>query len=148
MTGTPASNMERLWGMICSKYSLLKTENQYGGLRLSNFIDPENPHKAYPKLKGRGGEVKDLVRPLLLVWRELMTKGNQEHRMIEAMFENHLDLQTILHQYRKEAFLPPAVAKQVQVGMDAFLMRYSILAKGADKRKELLWATVPKHHWA
>ena len=58
MTGTPASNMERLWGMICSKYSLLKTENQYGGLRLSNFIDPDHPHKAYPKLKGRGGEVK------------------------------------------------------------------------------------------
>ena len=147
MRGTPTANMHLVWVMVTQRYSDLSTECQFSNLSLSSFCDPEKHSSKYPKLKGRGAEVKDLVAPLLFVWDHFMNKRDKMHCKVRDLLTYQLDIQSILADNAPYPFLPVGAAKNLKQLIDLYLEAYSILAQDADDKEELLWPVVPKHHW-
>ena len=57
--------MEQVWSEIMDYYTEQKVETQFTNLDLGNFHHAGN----YPKMPGKGAEVKDLVPALHHVWK-------------------------------------------------------------------------------
>ena len=43
----------------------------------TSFANADQPRESYPKLKGKGAEVKDLVFPLSEIWDEVVDHQNE-----------------------------------------------------------------------
>ena len=61
LPGSPQDNMSVVWTQVCTHYAAIQASCQYTNLSLHSFCDPGSPFASYPKLKGRGAEVKDLI---------------------------------------------------------------------------------------
>ena len=144
---TAAANMRLIWKLVQERYKDLQSTTQYSSLTLSSFHDPDRYDKNYPKLKGRGCEVKDLVAPVLWIWDKFMSKRSGYHKLIRSVLAHQLDIQTILTTHAPLAFLPKNAAHDLTVSIDLFLKKYTILAQQADTKKELLWPVTVKHHY-
>ena len=60
------------------------------------FTDPNNPFKAFPKLKGRGAEIKHLVPALLFAWKEFMTLEDPMHVAVRVGLEMSSQIDQVL----------------------------------------------------
>jgi hypothetical protein len=83
--GSPEDNLATVWEEV-AKYGKAHPAHgstRYGGLQLSMFTDPEQPLKSFPKLKGKGSEVKHLVPALEYAWNELVMKHNAGNEIFE-----------------------------------------------------------------
>jgi hypothetical protein len=58
LPGTSSDNVNRVWDRIVSFYKEQKTSCQFSNLGLSSLHDPRASRKHYPKLKGKGSEIK------------------------------------------------------------------------------------------
>lgn len=144
---SPQKNLESVWMALVEEYQACGVTNQYTNLGLGSFCDPTKPRAAYPKLKGRGAEIKDLMRPLLATWSKCMDASVPEHKVIEVLLSSQCKAQEILDDYSQDAFLPVAEADAFMGHIDDILKAYSIVARWADVRKVLLFSVVPKFHW-
>ena len=111
------------------------------------FCDPAKPHADFPHLKGKGAEVKDLVRPLLTTWEQCRVDISYEYQTIKDLLTAQVQVQDILSDYSHEMFLPVPVANNLMTLVDNLLHLYTLLANRADREKELLWSVTPKFHW-
>ena len=68
-------DMAKVWHHILDQYKTMPTACKYSNLTLNSFIDPAKWNSQYPKLKGKGAEVKDLVAPLYKVWGKCNPAG-------------------------------------------------------------------------
>ena len=134
-----------MWQKVREAYS--GTTAQYTNLTLSMFCDPAKPHADFPQLKGKGAEVKDLVRPLLTTREQCRVDISYEYQTIKDLLTTQVQVQDILSDYSQEMFLPVPVANNLVVLVDNFLHLYTLLANRADRDKELLWSVTPKFHW-
>ena len=64
---------------------MLDTGHQdgYQNLSLNMFIDPKAPSKAFPKLKGKAKEVKDLAGSLYWYWSQHMNPEDWGSRVLD-----------------------------------------------------------------
>ena len=147
MGGEAVDNMHQIWGRITRCYQELKTATQFSSMSLSSFCDPKSRDRSYPKLKGRGAEIKDLVHPLIITLREIRRDGNEEDRWVIEMLEAQLDMQTVLSDTALELFLAVDEATHVRECVDKILMRYTLLANAADARGATAFNLVPKFHF-
>ena len=60
MAGTPEDNLHDMWTEHIQFYIDYRVETQYSSLTISAFYDPGQ----FPKLKGKGAGIKDLVAPI------------------------------------------------------------------------------------
>ena len=116
-------------------------------LGLSTFTDPDRPRAHWPKLKGKGAEIRDVIEPLLLVFREHRRPGNADDGRIVALLEAQVRLQRILPDNSSEVFLTHEQAMDVRNTIDTILQLYTLLANAADMRKTLVFNMVPKFHF-
>eukprot|EP00969_Alexandrium_andersonii_P216977 9583702-Alexandrium_andersonii.AAC.1 len=79
MGGTPKQNMERVWQAIVREYQALRTSVQYSSIEIKTFVDPDKPFGAYPKLKGKGIECRDLGIPLFRAYIALANPSWPQH---------------------------------------------------------------------
>ena len=77
LPGTVEENLAAVWRDIEDGYEKLSSENRFGHMRQTMFHT-----KSQPKLKGKAGEVKDLVPVLALVWEKHMNNNLPIHRHI------------------------------------------------------------------
>ena len=115
-------------------------------MALQSFCNQTQPFKFYPKLKGRGAEVRDLVWPVLKVWK-LFQKGTEQHLKVQSCLEYQVELQYLLHTHASETFLPPASCKRFEDLVVSFLKDYSLLANMADRESKLLFSVTIKFHY-
>ena len=70
------------------------------------FTNPDNPFKAFPKLKGRGAEIKHLVPALLFVWKQYMNLADEMHVAVQVGLEMSSQIDEVLesstHCYKLE----------------------------------------------
>ena len=85
-----------VWKGIGEVYAADRVIVQYTNLDLSSWCNPTTPKKFYPKLKGKGAEVRDLVMPLCKVWARHQD-GTAHHRRVLRVLELQCYLQSILH---------------------------------------------------
>lgn len=144
---SPAKNMAIVWQELVTSYKSNKVPTQYSSLTLKSFEIEDSHDKKYPKLKGKGAEVKDLMESLLEVWQKHMNKRNSDHKLVLGVLEKQCKIQAILSEHKASIFLPTNEAKKVAQLVSVLLQEYSILSSRSEKKGELLWNVVPKHHW-
>ncbi len=115
-------------------------------MRVSSFVNPGKYNDMFPRLKGRGCEVKSLVEPLKQVWKIHKKNTAFDNKVSEAL-DALAAIQGIIDEYRGDAFFPDHIAKDFLNMTDTFLLAYSWLATECDKRALLLFNVVPKLHW-
>ena len=108
---SPADNMKLVWKEITSAYRELRPSCAYTNLTIASFCEAERPHAAYPKLKGKGAEVKDLAEPLLQVWEKLRRPRHKEDSIVSQMLKHQCAIQTILTDNTHEFFWPRQMRK-------------------------------------
>jgi hypothetical protein len=152
LAGAPQDNMALVWERISQLYTAMRISCQYTSLGLSSFHDIDTLHpnrlsnKHFPKLKGKGAELKGLAPVLLEVWRE-HASATDEHRLVAEVLRHQCDLQAIIDEHSTELFLPVAAAAALQKSVVDLLLKYTQLAHRADARGNLLWSLAPKFHW-
>ena len=145
LDGTPQENMHRVWSEITVAYKKLNVQCQFGNLNLKSFCNPDQPDKTFPKLKGKGAEVKDLVEPLYLVW-DAHKSADAHDALVLSCLHSLRSLQEILHEHASDPMLPKPKAKLFSTLVQKHLQDYTRLAKMADDAERLLFNIVPKHH--
>jgi hypothetical protein len=152
LAGTPMDNMALVWERISQLYTTMRISCQYTSLGLSSFheIDTKYPNRAsnkhFPKLKGKGAELKGLAPVLLAVWNEFASVTD-ENTLVAAVLRHQCDLQGTIDEHSTELFLPVEAAAALQKSVVDLLLTYTQLAHRADDRGLLLWNLAPKFHW-
>ena len=67
---TAAANMDYLWKEIDKLYHQFDVTSQFPHLGLTNFCNPISPHADFPKLKGKGAQIRHLVPLLAVIWKK------------------------------------------------------------------------------
>ena len=147
LPASPTENIHRLWECIAKHYRTLGTATQFGALTLSSFTDHDKPRKHWPKLKGRGAEIRDIQEPLLMTYKELRKAGDVDDDRIIGLLESQVQLQTIFSDNAKDTFLSKETAVEVRRIIDNILQLYTLLANSSDRRHTLLFNIVPKFHF-
>ncbi len=146
MGGDVAANMSRLWEEVSIAYSTLALPVQLSNLTLSSFCDPQRPRKHYPKLKGKGAEVKGFAEVMRLVWARHCAADNAQHQLITAALDHQCHVQRIIDNFSTELFLPQGEAAALRGHIQSLLTAYTQLGHIADTNGDLLWNMVPKFH--
>ena len=121
---TPARNMITIWKEITDNYKQLRTACQFNNLVLSSFCRPDKHDKDFPKLKGKGAEIRDLMEPMLLVWQKHCRNRNSVDKSVLSGLQCMCKLQAILHEYKDDPFLPVNTAKLFTGHVNRFLQEY------------------------
>ena len=147
LPGTPEENVVRVFKCICDYYTATNTATQYSNLGLSSFVDPSSARTEFPKLRGKGAEAKDIVAPLLHVWKTFHDHSSSDHQQVCALLEMQIEAQVILSESKDQTFLPKSAAIRFGTLINGILKVYSKLAVEANNRGDLLWNLTPKWHW-
>ena len=147
MAGPAAANLEVVWAALLVEYLKTPGVTQYTCISLSMFIDVKKLTTSYPRLKGRGSEVKNLVGPLLAVFKQY-APGWEHVAMAVLGLESLCTLNCILDDYKGDAFFPIDKAIHFRSAMDSFLHCYTYLGNAANAANMLCFSAVPKLHWA
>lgn len=144
LESSPEENMQSIWAKICDFYTNHKILTQYSNLEIGSFYQANQ----FPKLKGKGAEVKDLVAPLAHVWKT-STRGSHDrsHTWTTRMLEQHLIAQQILHDHRDPTFLSVQAAVDFATAIGEVLLMWSVVANHTDKKGLNIWNTPTKLHY-
>jgi hypothetical protein len=146
LRGSPAENMAKVWGQVSRFYTEARIPTQYSTLHLSFFHDPKSPAGSYPRLKGKGAEVKGLVPALRFCWSNYKS-SSEEDQWVQECLDLQCSVQELVDSSAPLMFLAPGEARLLLALVERFLVLYSRLGRAADGRGDLLWAMVPKFHW-
>ena len=105
--GDREANLQLVWGMIKQFYIDHHTLYQYGNIRMTMFAPATGQ---FPRLKGRGAEVRGLGRPLLHVFRILMDASSMQQRQMRLALEFLAKLEDLLDQHTPNIWRWPAAA--------------------------------------
>ena len=104
-------------------------------------------YAVYPKLKGKGAEIKYAVRAIASAWDHFRHDDTYEYETVRQLLSRQCEAQDILSANSGSLFLPIAAAERFKKVVDDVLRLYTVLANKADGEGLLLWSVVPKHHW-
>jgi hypothetical protein len=143
----PAEKIKAVWTSVLEEYRRLSTPVQYSSLSLSSFLDMDQQTKSFPKLKGKGAEVKHLLVPLARVWRRSAATSDF-YALVSDASSSLARAQEVLDLHKYDLFLSQDSVHIFQTSIDDFLRGYTRLGLLADSKGFLLFSAVPKLHWA
>jgi hypothetical protein len=146
LSKTPGENIKEVWIRILDEYKKCETSEQFTSLGISSFVEAHKRRDQFPRLKGRGCEVKGLVGPLHKVWNHY-AENTLYDKQVSACLAHLEGLNTILDEHRGDAFFSSVSASKFLHSTNKFLIGYSWLGHESDKCGELLFSAVPKLHW-
>ena len=153
LQNTAAENMKQLWGEISQLYDRYGTTSQFPHLGLRSFCNPDSPHADFPKLKGKGAQIRHLIPILAIIWSNHMDVGNRHDQHVKQMLE-HLRMfykcLDFTNAKGKHPFKPPPnIAKQILKHVESFLVHYNFLAEKSLTcvPAKHLWNLATKHHY-
>ena len=103
LEGSREDNLATIWSSIKTFYRANGTKTQFQNMKLTMF---QNPGK-FPRLKGRGAEIRHLGPALLHVFCEHMVADNRQHRQIKLALELNVRIESIFDDFALEYALPP-----------------------------------------
>ena len=106
-TGTPEANMAVIWSELLAWWALNPCRDRFHSLKLSMWINVDDPHNGMPKLKGRAMEVKTLVPALCAVWEGHMNNGLPEHLAVHELLRCSARMDEVLDSHPDADLLPP-----------------------------------------
>ena len=145
LPGTAVANMATVWSDIQDLYNEFSSPCRYSSLTLSCFHDPARPRHDYPRLKGRGMEVKHLLLPVAAVFKKYNRAGHADYSLAQNVLDTLADIQCAFDSTPGN-FLDPEDANRVLEMCDRFLHDYATLNLRASAKGDLLWHVLPKFH--
>ena len=145
MHGDYHQNLEAFWTAMTDYYVEHDVEVCFTSFSGSAFHDPSRPRLDFPRLKGRGIEVKHSLWPVRHIFRE-HARPMDDDRLAMRALDAMCDIQDIFEQYSDEYFIPRPEAKRVLELCNNFLADYASLSTRASAAGDLLWPCIPKHH--
>ena len=70
------------------------------------FTDPKHPNHEYPKLKGKGAELRHLGKALLALWLKRANPHDRMHAMVTATMEASVACEQALSDHPNCSVLP------------------------------------------
>lgn len=147
MKATPEANMDVLWTMISEFYARYQTSVQYSSLSLGSFVDLKKPHTTFPKLKGKGAEIRDIVGPIQMAWARVVPADHPAQEAVAQLLHDQVSFQVILAEHKDEVLLPVGEARKFADHVHSFLLGYQRLAAKAEANGDFLWNQPTKFHW-
>ena len=144
--GNHLARFDTIWTLILEQYTADQQGNQYTNLTISSFADPKKYNTTFPRLRGRGCEVKSLVVPLLNVWKAKKRNSAFDNNVCKCLGDM-ASLICILDEFKADAFLPDDSAVKFLQLAESFLKCYCWLSVASEKRKLVLFNVVPKLHF-
>jgi hypothetical protein len=138
--------MQRVWDFVKEYYFEHNIPSQYASLTLGSFHDPRKPRSTFPRLKGKGMEVKCCVDPIMGAFKQFKRPGNIEDQSTLECLECLSNIEHTFDEYSHEYVLPLDVAEQVLAWGDKFLELNAKLSTSAGERGDLLFHVLPKTH--
>lgn len=127
LPSSPIDNLQTVWGDIKSFYKALGTPVRYRYItKLTMFILAKNP---YPKLRGKGAEVKYLSDVMLKLWQKHMNPHLGVHRQIELMLRLNAAVEQTIIDYREALFFPAPVAATFATRVEKYLLLLTAIAE-------------------
>ena len=146
LRGSPQENIACVWGWILDEYTDAMVSVQFPKLDLKSFTN-NDPNEHYPKLKGKGGQIKHLLKPMLRVWIRCMNPLDNMHVKVRTALEHLVEMQRLIDAHAKDLFMTRANAAALKRATDSFLADYSILGDMTDGELQLLFNMVPNFHF-
>lgn len=147
MEDTPNRNLARVWEQVLEGYRFEQSPSQLNKLDLGSFTNPDSPHGHYPCLRGRGGEIKHIVKPIRHMWRALHDPASPYTHGIDKCIGAMCTMQEVLDDTHGDVFLSTSDTVVVRNATTQFLESYAALASLADAQKQLLFPTNSKLHF-
>ena len=146
LAGSAIKNVNIVWEMILKEYEIQPGTTEYTKLCISSFVNPQAHDKHFPRLKGRGCEVKSLLFPLQSIWEKLKKTGRFYAKVSES-FEAMTRVQNIIDEYKDDLFMPEETALELLEETNRFCQTYCWLANASARRHLMLFDVAPKLHW-
>ena len=148
LPGAASANMFTVWAKM-KRFATRKKINTFSNLLVSMFCDHNKPHDAYPKLKGRAAEVRNLVEPLLHVWEEHCDKRVVQHVQITLLLQRSMDMGNILSSNKDEVVLPVSDRSHFKKVGFQYLVLFNALGNHyTSVGKKLFNVTIKAHYVA
>ena len=151
-SGTPDDNLALVWDTMVEFW---KDNPQHGrsrffSLQLSMFTDPTSPLSSFPKLKGKGAEVRHLVPALQYAWDKLVMTHNADNQMYQYIslgLASSSKIDIVLDQNSSAYKLEGAALQAYQSSIFAFLTVQNALAVHYNAHGYKLFNITPKSHY-
>ena len=140
----PQEAMHAVWEALQEQYGLQQTTGKFSMMRLSMFTNPTSPTAAFPRLKGKGNEVRHLTRPLWEVFRAWPKPDEEYYLQVELALKMSVDMELFLDDNGGFVLEQPLVFKKL---VNDFLLLYVDLGQQAVQRGQLLFLTTIKTHY-
>ena len=108
--------MDYIWDQINVEYT--KDDDRFSNIVKSMWHRGPN---MFPCLKGKAAEVKDLVRPLQIVFAKEMDATKPEHVIMNVGLKASAHMDEIIDQHKSDAVLPPESATKLRETIFCFL---------------------------
>ena len=78
------------------------------------FTDPEHPHAAFPRLKGKASELRHFGKPLLQVWDAHKDPTDTTHQTVSLALAASVRAEEILDENSTSVTLPEEAATELK----------------------------------
>jgi hypothetical protein len=146
LPGDPATNLDVIWADIlqyCKDHSI---GDRYRHMKLSLFTKPRTPYVAFPKMRGKAIEIRNLGEALCHVWASNMDVTNLLHQQIAFMLRCSVKLETILRDNRQLFRYPTELADEFVRTTSQYLQLTSAIARQYNEAGRKLFDVTVKHH--
>ena len=149
-----ATNMANVWTEIAKLYEDQQTTSQFPWLGLTSFIaDEKSPHADFPKLRGKGAQLRHLMPILAVIWKRHMRRDNSKDMHVERMLDHLVRFYKCLD--HKNAMgvhpfhLPMSIALKMLNNVQNVLLHYSWLSEQSLSQvpARFKWNIVTKFHY-
>jgi len=147
LPGSAEDNMTLVWQCVERYYVSNPSGERYSNMKLSMFTDPASPKSAFPKLKGKGAEIRALTPALHVVWCKYMKRKDPQHEQIATALASSVKIDKIMEESRHLSALPADSAKEFKAMVFSFLILQNALGKWYPKKELKLFLVTPKSHF-
>ena len=95
----PQEALNEVWDAILEQYRFQHTPGRFSMMRLSMFSNPTAPRASFPRLKGKGHEVKHLTGPLLEVFKAWPKPNDEFYQQVEMALKLSADMEIFLRSH-------------------------------------------------
>ena len=110
------------------------------------FTDPKHPNDEYPKLKGKGAELRHLGKALLADWLKHANPHDRKHAMVTAAMEASVACEQALSDHPNYSVLPEPDRSDFEQNLWSFLAYFQALHSMCKDEGVLLFSVTIKAH--
>lgn len=144
MVGSAEQNLKTLWEFLKQYFKEHNTKTAFRYLnKLTMF---ERKHK-YPKLRGKGSELRHFGGALSALWDKYKNEHLEVHRKISLMLRLNTQLETPLSDYKDHFSLPAAVADEFEYSCRSMLLLQNSVAEHFLSEGEQYFDVTSKSHF-